>query len=171
VREDVFRDTGPPAKVVLSFGPFSLIPNERLLARNGVAIPLGGRTLDTLIALVSLPNEVVSKRDLMARVWPDVTVEEGSLRFHIAELRKALGDGKGGARYIATLAGRGYCFTAPISRSVQPEDRPTPAASFPRVNLPNQLTRMVGRTDVVRPSYSLQDSSRSSGRAVSAKRP
>ncbi len=50
---------------------------------------LGARTLDTLMALVSFPNEVVSKRELMARVWPDVTVEEGSLRFHIAELRKS----------------------------------------------------------------------------------
>jgi predicted ATPase/DNA-binding winged helix-turn-helix (wHTH) protein len=143
------RESGPPTKVVLSFGPFSLIPNERLLTRDGVAVPLGGRTLDTLIALVSLPNEVVSKRDLMARVWPDVTVEEGSLRFHVAELRKALGDGKGGARYITTLAGRGYCFIAPISRLTQPEDGPTPASSFPRVNLPNRLARMLGRADVV----------------------
>ena len=71
-----------------------------------------------MIALVSRPNEAISKRDLMAKVWPDVIVEEGSLRFHIATLRKALGDGKDGARYIATLAGRGYCFVAPISRSL-----------------------------------------------------
>src|ERR1700679_2321864 len=142
------RESGPPTKVVLSFGPFSLLPNERLLTRDGVAVPLGGRTLDTLIALVSLPNEVVSKRDLMARVWPDVTVEEGSLRFHVAELRKALGDGKGGARYITTLAGRGYCFVAPITRSsrlpTEPAARPS---NFPRVNLPNRLPRLVGRAD------------------------
>ena len=78
---------------------------------------LGARSLDILIALVSRPNEVVSKRDLLAQVWPDVTVEEGSLRFHMASLRKALGDGKDGARYITTLAGRGYCFVAPISRA------------------------------------------------------
>ena len=43
----------------------------------------------------------------MARVWPDVTVEEGSLRFHMASLRKALGDGKDGARYITTHRGTG----------------------------------------------------------------
>jgi predicted ATPase/DNA-binding winged helix-turn-helix (wHTH) protein len=143
------REAGPSAKVVISFGPFSLVPNERLLTRDGIAVPLGARTLDTLIALVSLPNEVVSKRELMAQVWPDVTVEEGSLRFHIAELRKALGDGKGGARYITTLAGRGYCFVAPISRSPRGEARVPPAASFPRVNLPNRLRRMVGRADVI----------------------
>jgi adenylate cyclase len=59
----------------------------------------------------------------MSRVWPDVTVEEASLRFHIASLRKALGDGKDGARYIATLAGRGYCFVAPVSRASSAPER------------------------------------------------
>jgi DNA-binding winged helix-turn-helix (wHTH) protein len=53
----------------------------------------------------------------MARVWPDVTVEEGNLRFHIAALRRRLEDGQSGARYVTTIAGRGYCFVAPISRS------------------------------------------------------
>ena|SRR5665811_428971 len=90
-------------KDVISFGPFTLMASERLLTKQGATLHLGARTLDTLIALASRPNEVVSKRDLMAEVWPDVTVEEGSLRFHIAELRKALGDGKAGARYILSL--------------------------------------------------------------------
>jgi DNA-binding winged helix-turn-helix (wHTH) protein len=54
-----------------------------------------------LIALVARPNKAISKRELMAVIWPDVTVEEGSLRVQIAALRKALGDGKGGARYNA----------------------------------------------------------------------
>jgi predicted ATPase/DNA-binding winged helix-turn-helix (wHTH) protein len=140
-----------PTKLVISFGPFTLVPGERLLARDGIVVPLGARTLDTLMALVSVPNEIVSKRDLMGRVWPDIIVEEGSLRFHIAELRKALGDGKGGARYIATLAGRGYCFVAPITQSSQPPTEPAPRpANFPTVNLPNRLPRMVGRTDGVR---------------------
>jgi DNA-binding winged helix-turn-helix (wHTH) protein len=73
------------------FGPFSLVPGERLLTNEGVTVRLGARTLDTLIALISRPNEVVSKNDLMAQVWPDVTADEGSLRFHITILRKALG--------------------------------------------------------------------------------
>jgi DNA-binding winged helix-turn-helix (wHTH) protein len=104
-------------KDVMSFGPFSLVASERLLTKEGAPVELGARAIDVLIALVSRPNEVVSKRDLLARAWPDVTVEESSLRFHIASLRKALGDGKDGARYITTLAGRGYCFVAPVSRS------------------------------------------------------
>ena len=144
------REPAEQAAVVLSFGPFTLVPGERLLTRDGVALSLGGRTLDTLIALVSHPNQVLSKRDLIARVWPDVIVEEGSLRFHIAELRKVLGDGQRGARYITTLAGRGYCFVAPVSRSPRPQESPAPLnAGFPRVNLPNRLLRMVGRADRV----------------------
>src|SRR5262245_6393864 len=101
---------------VVSFGPFSLVAGERLLTRVGAPVELGARALDILIALVARPNEAVSKQELMSQVWPDVTVEEGSLRFHMASLRKALGDGKDGARYITTLAGRGYCFVASISR-------------------------------------------------------
>ena len=54
----------------------------------------------------------------MARVWPSATVDEGSLRVHVASLRKVLGDGKAGARYVTTLTGQGYCFVAPIARSL-----------------------------------------------------
>ena len=133
----------------LSFGPFSLVATERLLTKDGVPVDLGGRALDILIALISAPNEVVSKKDLMSRVWPDVTVEEGSLRFHMASLRKALGDGKDGARYITTLAGRGYCFVAPVSRtSGAPKVEPA-AAGFSHANLPARLSRIVGRDDDV----------------------
>ena len=143
---------GAPAKEVLSFGPFSLIASERVLTKEGTPVALGARALDTLIALVSSPNEVIGKRDLLARVWPDVIVDEGSLRFHIASLRKALGDGEEGSRYIATVAGRGYCFVAPISRSSEAGETP-PAADrhgLRNPGLPNRLTRMVGRVDETR---------------------
>ena len=111
---------------------------------------LGSRALDILIVLISTPNEIVSKKDLMSRVWPDVIVEEGSLRFHMASLRKALGDGKDGARYIATLPGRGYCFVAPVSRPSSPrDDAPVAATNFPHANLPSRLSRMVGRDEDV----------------------
>jgi predicted ATPase/DNA-binding winged helix-turn-helix (wHTH) protein len=140
----------------LSFGPFNLIAHERLLTKAGAPVDLGGRALDILIVLMSTPNELVSKKDLMSRVWPDVTVDEGSLRFHMAGLRKALGDGKDGARYITTLAGRGYCFVAPVSRAGSARDAApaadapiVPAAHFPHANLPNRLSRMVGRDDDV----------------------
>jgi predicted ATPase/DNA-binding winged helix-turn-helix (wHTH) protein len=138
------------ARDVVSFGPFKLVASERLLTKDGVPVEVGARTLDALIALVSRPNEVVSKGDLLARVWPDVTVEESSLRFHIAALRKALGDGKDGARYITTAAGRGYCFVAPVARSNERADlNPPLTVSFSHANLPSRLRRMVGRDDDV----------------------
>jgi predicted ATPase/DNA-binding winged helix-turn-helix (wHTH) protein len=138
------------ARDVVSFGPFRLVASERLLTKDGVPVEVGARTLDALIALVSRPNEVVSKGDLLARVWPDVTVEESSLRFHIAALRKALGDGKDGARYITTAAGRGYCFVAPVARSNESADlNPPLTVSFSHANLPSRLRRMVGRDDDV----------------------
>src|SRR3984885_11099903 len=130
---------------VISFGPFTLAISERLLTKKGAPVELGSRTLDILIALVSRPNEVVGKRELLAQVWPDVTVEEGSLRFHVAGLRKALGDGKDGARYITTHAGRGYCFVAPTSLSAgRATENKTDAAIIPDASLPARSTRMVG---------------------------
>ena len=134
----------------LSFGPFTVTPQERLVTRNGVALPLGAKAFDTLIALMSRPNAVVSKWDLMALVWPGITVDEANLRFHVAALRKALGDGKDGARYITTLSGRGYCFVAPISQTgIAAAQRPAPRLELPPVKLPNRLQRMIGRDDAI----------------------
>ena len=139
-----------PAASTLSFGPFTVTPHERLVTRDGVALPMGAKSFDTLIALMSRPNEVVSKWDLMARVWPGMAVEETNLRFHVAALRKALGDGKDGARYITTLSGRGYCFVAPISRAnAAAKPQPSPRVNLPPVKLPNRLQRMVGRDDAI----------------------
>ena len=107
----------PEPKDVLSFGPFSLFAAERLLKKGDEPIPLGDRALDILIALAERPGEVVPHKELISTVWPGVTVEDANLRAHIAALRKALGDGRAGARYVSNVAGRGYCFVAPITRS------------------------------------------------------
>jgi len=112
---------------VIAFGHFRLRAAERLLEKNGVRLKLGSRALDILIALIERAPEVVSKRELLARAWPDLVVDEGSLRFHISVLRKVLGDGEAGARYVANVAGRGYCFAAPIFRLVA---KPPPAESL-----------------------------------------
>jgi predicted ATPase/DNA-binding winged helix-turn-helix (wHTH) protein len=141
---------GAKAESTLCFGPFRLSINERLLTRNGAPQPLSGRALDLLVALVSRPNQTLDKRELMAQVWPDVTVGEGSLRFHMAQLRKLLGDGKDGARYISTLAGRGYSFVGAISTPGEPEyKRSVAGANPPPASLPGRLQRMVGRDDCV----------------------
>jgi DNA-binding winged helix-turn-helix (wHTH) protein len=139
-------------KDVLSFGPFNLFVSERLLEKAGEPIPLGGRALDILIALAQRAGEVVTRKDLISTVWPDVTVEDANLRFQMARLRKALGDGRDGARYVSTVAGRGYCFVAPITRSTAARTVSlTGIATTERAQkLPPQLTRMVGRDDTVR---------------------
>src|SRR5580704_17549593 len=140
------------SKDVLSFGPFSLFAAERLLKKAEEPIPLGGRALDILIALAERPGEVVTRKDLISTVWPDVTVEEANLRFQIAALRKALGDGRDGARYISNIAGRGYCLVAPVTRSSAKQPVPvTGITSTKRLKkLPPRLARMVGRDDTVR---------------------
>jgi predicted ATPase/DNA-binding winged helix-turn-helix (wHTH) protein len=139
-------------KDAFSFGPFSLFAAERLLKKADEPIPLGGRALDVLIALVERAGEVVAHKELISSVWPDVTVEDANLRAHIAALRKALGDGRDGARYVTNISGRGYCFVAPVTRSSARQTVPvTGFTTTERVqNLPPRLTRMVGRDDTVR---------------------
>ena len=137
---------------VVSFGPFSLFAAERLLKKADEPIPLGDRALDLLIALAERAGEVVTHKELISTVWPDVTVEESNLRFQMATLRKALGDGRGGVRYVSTVAGRGYCFVAPVTRSTAARTVPvTGIATTERVQkLPPRPARMVGRDDTVR---------------------
>jgi DNA-binding winged helix-turn-helix (wHTH) protein len=139
-------------KNVLSFGPFSLFAAERLLKKGDEPVPLGGRALDILVALAEGAGEVVTRKELISTVWPDVTVEEANLRFQMAALRKALGDGRDGARYISNISGRGYCFVAPVTRSTAARTVPVTAiATTERVQrLPPRPARMVGRDDTVR---------------------
>src|ERR1700730_14673228 len=98
----------------LQFGPFELSSKERVLRREGEVLPLGSRALDILIYLAGRPGEVIAKQELIDHVWPDVTVEEGSIRVHVAAIRKALGDGQFGNRYIANIKGRGYSFVGTV---------------------------------------------------------
>ena len=112
----------------ISFGPFSLLPAQRLLLEGDKPVRLGSRALDLLIALVERPGELVGKHELMASVWRGTFVEEGNLKFQVGALRRALGDGRGGRRYIATSAGQGYRFVAPVSVAQAPAAASLPAA-------------------------------------------
>ena len=135
-----------------SFGPFRLTPRSRLLVRGEEPVTIGGRAFDILVALVERAGEVVSRRELIDQVWPGVIVDETSLRVHLAFLRKTLGDGSHGARYIANVSGRGYCFVAPIQRSEARQPSYEAAAYVRMLNtaqMPAPLARMVGRDDAV----------------------
>jgi DNA-binding winged helix-turn-helix (wHTH) protein len=98
------------------FGNFRFYPEQRLLLSGDIPVSLGSRAREILVLLAERAGEVVEKGDLMARVWPDVFVEEGTLRVHIAALRKALGDGRDSLRYIENVTGRGYRLIAPVRR-------------------------------------------------------
>jgi TolB-like protein len=92
----------------VSFGQFRLDLSQRQLARDGVTIPLSSRAIDILCALALAKGEVVSKDDLMTRVWPGLVVDENTIRVHVSALRKALDDGTGSQTHLMTVPGRGY---------------------------------------------------------------
>jgi DNA-binding winged helix-turn-helix (wHTH) protein len=105
----------PPTKV--SFGPFCLLPTQFLLREGDKPVSLGSRALEILIALLERRGELVSKQELMARVWPNVFVEPANLTVHMSALRRALRDGRDGHRFIVNIPGRGYCFVASVDVS------------------------------------------------------
>jgi DNA-binding winged helix-turn-helix (wHTH) protein len=107
-------DGGIETSWVISFGPFRVTRARRLVERNGEAVRLGSRAFDVLVYLLEHAGQVVSHRALLEAVWPGTCVEEGNLRFQMAVLRKALGNGE--ATYIINVPGRGYCFTAQLSK-------------------------------------------------------
>ena len=134
----------------ISFGPFRLVPTQRLLLEDNNPVRVGSRALEILTALVERPGELVGKDELMARVWRGTVVEEGNLKFQVGSLRRALGDGRGGRRYIATSAGQGYRFVTPVSVARAPAAASLPAAATRQNhNLPQRLTRLIGRADAV----------------------
>ncbi|MGO8021216.1 ATP-binding protein [Rhizobium leguminosarum] len=135
----------------LSFGPFTLSPSERRLEKNGVFHDIGSRAFEILLILLERPGELVTKQDLLSRVWPDIFIEESSLRVHVANLRKSLGDDGRDVRYITNVPGRGYCFVATVRKAFGGAvEHPEPKAQEHRANdLPLGLNRMIGRDDDV----------------------
>src|SRR5258706_12177923 len=118
------------------FGPFELQPDKRRLQKGGVTISLRPRAFDLLAALVDRAGHLVTKDELLDRVWPKMVVEEAGLHVQVSALRKVLG-----ADAITTVSGRGYQFTLPVTKGEAEAHR----ISTPRHNLPHQLTSFVGR--------------------------
>src|SRR5919106_2430708 len=135
-----------PAERASAFGPFRLLPTRRLLLQGGERVHLGSRALEILLALVERHGELVSKDELMARVWPSTFVEEGNLKVQVAGLRRALGDSRRSNRYLVTIPGRGYRFVAPVS--VTDEISP-PRAAEAAHELPAPVAAIIDRADSV----------------------
>jgi DNA-binding winged helix-turn-helix (wHTH) protein len=141
-------DLGGPADsqaitTEISFGSFRLLPAQRLLLDGNKPVRLGSRALDVLIALVERPNELVSKEELMTRVWPRTFVHPANLAVHVSALRRALRDGRDGNRFFINVPGRGYVFVAPINicGSAKPSHPASPNA--PLHNSPAHAVRSI----------------------------
>lgn len=133
-----------------AFGPFRLVPERQLLLRDGQPVRIGGRALDILTALVEQAGETVGKRELIARAWPNMFVEESNLKVNMNALRRALGEEVGAAQYIATVVGRGYRFVTPVETLRLPDWATAPRTALPaNHNLPAATTRIVGRQSVI----------------------
>ena len=145
------NDLGMPdgSNSVLAFGPFRLLPTQRRLEKDGKPIPVVGRAFDLLVVLAERAGEVVSSRTLMETVWHDVNVEEASLRFHIKNLRKILGDSGPDNRYVRNVPGRGYCFAAPVEPLSDADERKNSEPFLAKWNLPGRASAIVGRSNSI----------------------
>ncbi len=114
-----------------TFGPFRLEPRKRLLARDGVPVPLTPKAFDLLVAVVERRERVVEKEEALRLLWPDTVVEEANLTQNVFLLRKALGDNQDDARFIATVPRRGYRFVAEVQEIAAPRAAPEPASAPP----------------------------------------
>jgi len=103
----------PPTQLY-EFGAFRVDASKRLLARDGMPVPLTPKVFDTLLHLVQHSGTVLGKDELMRAIWPDAVVEENNLNQNISILRRVLGDGRTEQRYIATVPGYGYQFVAEV---------------------------------------------------------
>jgi predicted ATPase/DNA-binding winged helix-turn-helix (wHTH) protein len=134
----------------LAFGPFRLYPAERRLERDGEPLRLGGRALDLLIFLVEHAGEIVSNRALLEGVWRDVSVEDDSLRFHVKNLRKILGDSQPDTSYVRNVPGRGYCFVVPVEEAATSDAPKSSGRSIgAKTNLPPRGSAIIGRSDSI----------------------
>jgi DNA-binding winged helix-turn-helix (wHTH) protein len=100
----------------LQFGTVTLIPDERLVLKDGHPVPFTPKAFDLLAVLAGNPGRLLTKEHLMQAVWPDTVVEESNLTYNIFAIRKALGEGSDSDRYIETVPKRGYRFVAPVVR-------------------------------------------------------
>jgi TolB-like protein/Flp pilus assembly protein TadD len=122
---------GNGVSISLQVGDYEVRVSERCVLLHGEPLVLGARALDLLLALLAFPGQVVTKSQLMDRVWPDVVVEENNLSVQISALRKVLG-----AKAVVTVAGRGYQLGLPVrplgeSPVQHPDHALSPAARMP----------------------------------------
>ena len=161
-----------PAPSEIAFGSFRLIPAQFLLLEGDKPVRLGSRALEILTVLLERPGELVSKQELMARVWPNIFVEPANLTVHIFALRRTLRDGRDGNRFIINVPGRGYSFVAAVEVSDTRTERERP--SQPRLSPgssrpPYGATTIAGGDAARRPTANELPGARYQGRKFDSK--
>ena len=124
------------------FGPFRVDARERQLTRDGAVVPLRPKVFDILLMLVQNSGHILTKDDVMKRVWSDTAVEEGNISRTISTLREVLGEGPREQRYIETIPWRGYRFVARVREVLIEEEwkRIESIAVLPFVNVSGDAT-------------------------------
>jgi predicted ATPase/DNA-binding winged helix-turn-helix (wHTH) protein len=142
--------TGPTLGRRLNFDRFSVLPDQRLLLRDGAPVRIGARAFDILAMLASRPGELVTKDELISQVWRGIFVDAANLRVHMTAVRKALGDADG--RLIRNDPGRGYRLlaeVAPEAAAASPTPTPILVAAAAPMQLPTKVTKIIGRSDFI----------------------
>src|SRR5882672_2746928 len=115
----IMRPIGEKSRTILQFGRCRLAPHRRELLVDGVPAELGHRAFEILLVLVEARGDLVTKDEILERVWPGLVVEDNTLQVHISALRRALGPDRD---LLKTLSGRGYRFVAEVTKAaVDPE--------------------------------------------------
>ena len=152
----------PPGEDIVGFGPFQLNRTKRVLTKGGRPIAMGSRAMEILLALTEQAGAILSHRELLRRVWPNIIVEDGTVRVHVALLRKVLRQAAPNSDYVHNVTGRGYSFVAPITRQRRAAEPPgmhsanSTVLKLPlrvpsrRNNLPHLITSVIGREKTTR---------------------
>jgi predicted ATPase/DNA-binding winged helix-turn-helix (wHTH) protein len=136
----------------INFDRFSVLPDRRLLLRDGMPVRIGARAFDILAALAARPGELITKNELIAQVWSGIFVDAANLRVHMTAVRKALGDAEG--RLIRNDPGRGYRLIAEVAPEAEaafpaPTFTPIHVAPAAPMQLPAKVTRIIGRSEFI----------------------
>ena len=137
------HEAGVSGDAVIRFGRFCVLPRARQLLVDGQPIELGSRAFDLLMVLIGAPGILITKQEIISRVWPDTVVEESNLKVQMSALRRVLNTDRD---IIKTVHGRGYLFTVEASAAaIQPDPEAWPAsAPIPPQPLPLLPTGMSG---------------------------
>ncbi|MFL6680172.1 MAG: ATP-binding protein [Burkholderiaceae bacterium] len=142
------RQPGRGSRAAVEFGPFRYEPLQRQVLSAEGPLRIGSRALELLDALLEEPGRLYTRDELVSRVWRRTVVEETSLRVHMSALRRQLGERCQATRYITTVPGRGYAFTAPVRRASGVEAAALPPQPSTRA-IPVGIHAPIGRDDAI----------------------